>query len=124
MVCIFIFHYVTVQDENTAKFSVHRITTAFLMGLFDIVDTPTVSNSIGSRNVKMNHFLVPTVIPTILGTFLETLIDQYVGPLEVSKRTRIIERFHMTSRPPYLCPKTMKRQPAMHVDILNKTCGN
>lgn len=63
---------------NAAKFSVHGITTAFLMVLFRIVDTPTVSNSIGSRNVKMNHFLVPT----ILGTFLETLIDQYVGPLD------------------------------------------
>lgn len=74
---------------NTAKFRVHGITTAFLMGLFHIVDTPTVSNSIGSRNVKMNHFLVPAVMPTILGTFLGMLIDQYVGPL--ARKMRLVK---------------------------------
>ena len=65
---------------NAAKFSVRGIATAFLTDLFLIVDTPTMS--MGSRNAKMNHFLVPTVMLTIFGTFLETLIDQYVWPLD------------------------------------------
>ena len=55
-------------------------TTAFLIGLFLKVDTQTVST--GSRSVKMNHFLVPTLMLIILGTFLEALIDQYVGLLD------------------------------------------
>ena len=74
---------------NAAKFSVRGITTAFYMGLFHIVDSPTLSNSIGSRNVKMNHFLVPAVMPTILGTFLGILIDQYVGPL--ARKMRLVK---------------------------------
>ena len=65
---------------DTAKFSVRGIAAAFLMGLFLKVDARTVP--MGNLNVKMNHFLVPTVMLTIFGTFVETLIDQYVGPID------------------------------------------
>ncbi|KAL9975526.1 hypothetical protein ACROYT_G012696 [Oculina patagonica] len=41
------------------------------------------------KDVKMNHFLVPTVMLAILGAFLETLIDQYVGPLDSRLRCEI-----------------------------------
>ena len=67
-----------------AKYIVRGIAIVFLMGLFLKVDAREMP--LTNHDVKLNHFLVPTVILTILGTFLESLIDQYVGQLDTLLR--------------------------------------
>ena len=62
------------------KYCIRGITTAFLMGLFLMVDALAVP--LRNSNVRLNHFLVPAVMLTILGIFSECLIDQYVGPVD------------------------------------------
>ena len=64
----------------SAKYAARGISTAFLMGLFLKVDVRSLPQK--NPDVKMNHFLVPTVMVAIFGAFLETLIDQYVGPVD------------------------------------------
>ncbi|XP_078365410.1 uncharacterized protein LOC144649720 [Oculina patagonica] len=72
-----------------AKCATRGISTAFLMGLFLKVDVRSVPQK--NPDVKMNHFLVPTMMLAILGAFLETLIDQYVGPFDRRLRCEIKE---------------------------------
>ena len=71
-----------------AKHAARCISTLFLMGLFLKVDARSLPQK--NRDVRINHFLVPTIMLAILGALLESLVDQYVGPLD--SRLRFVSR--------------------------------
>lgn len=78
-------YFAWVAASHTAR----GISTAFLMGLFLTVDARSLPQK--NPDVKMNHFLVPTVISLIFSSFSESLIDQYVGLLD--SRLRFVSRY-------------------------------
>ena len=75
-----------------AKDAARGISTLFLMGLFLKVDARSLPQR--NRDVRINHFLVPTIMLAILGALLESLVDQYVGPLD--SRLRFVSRCNKT----------------------------
>ena len=69
---------------DAAKFTVRGLTTAFLMFLFMKVNSRALP--LNNPTERINHFLVPVVMLGIFSVFLETLIDQYVGPVDMTLR--------------------------------------
>ena len=59
-----------------------------------------------SSHAKISENKLPTTFPLLLLMSVKLQVN-----LQVSLCTVTIECFHMTSRRPYWCPKTMKRRP-------------